>query len=179
MKKLLLPLALVLLFSFKVSAQDDNKGLEGAWWALGQLEYNDSEATDTSTFGILPVVGTFISPSVTVGLGVGYSSTTVGEADAVDAITIMPLVRKYWSINDQFYIFGQADVPVQIYDGATGYGFNLRPGIDFFVSDVLTLEATFGQFGYNAISPDEGDAVGTTSLGFNSMNVNFGIKLLF
>ncbi len=179
MKKLLLPLALILLLSFKVNAQEESKGLKGAWWALGQLEFNDDEATDTSTFGIMPVVGTFISPSVTVGLGAGYSSVKVADADAVDAITLMPLARKYWSINDKFFVFGQADVPLTFYDGATGYGFNLRPGVDFFVSNVLTLEATFGQFGYNAISPDEGDAVGSTSLGFNSMDVNFGIKLLF
>ncbi len=179
MKKLFLPLALLLLLSFKVAAQDDSKGLQGAWWALGQLEYSDDEATDVSKFGIMPVIGTFISPTVTVGLGVGYNSTTVGEADAIDAITLMPLVRKYWNINEKFYIFGQADAPVVIYDGATGYGLNLRPGIDFFVSNVLTLEATFGQFGYNVVSPDEGDSVGTTSLGFDSMNVNFGIKLLF
>lgn len=177
MRKLLL-FALLFAFTFNINAQEESKGLEGAWWALGQLEYNDNESTDTNTFGILPVVGTFISPSITVGLGVGYSSTKVGDADAVDAITIMPLVRKYWNISDKFYIFGQADVPVLIYDGATGYGFNLRPGIDYFVSSRLTLEATFGQFGYNMVKPDDGDAVGTTSLGFNSMNINFGLKLL-
>ena len=161
-----------------VNAQDENKGLKGAWWALGQLEYFDSEGDDFSRFTILPVVGTFVSPRVTVGLGAGYTSTKVGGADAVDAIIVMPLVRNYWGINDKFFIFGQADVPLTFGDGYTGYGFIVKPGIVYFLSSKVTIEATFGQFGYNAVKPEGGDAVGTTSLGVNLMNVNFGIKLI-
>ncbi len=180
MKKLIFTALLSIIFVFNANAQDEEKdqGLKGAWWALGQLEYTDSESTDTSSFTILPVVGTFVSPTVTVGLGVGYTSTTVGDADAADAIIVMPLVRNYWGINDKLYIFGQADVPLTFMDGATGYGLNVRPGIDYFLSSKVTIEATFGAFGYNAVKPENGDAVGTTSLGFNMMNVNFGLKLI-
>jgi len=171
--------ASLIIFNF-ANAQDseENQGLKGAWWALGQLEYNNNEANDVSTFTILPVVGTFISPTVTVGLGAGYTSTKSGGADAVDALIVMPLVRNYWGINDKLYIFGQADVPLVFGDGYTGYGLNVSPGIDYFLSSKLTIEATFGQFGYNAVKPEDGDAVGTTSLGVNLMQINFGIKLI-
>lgn len=165
-------------FNFAQAQDEENQGLKGAWWALGQLEYNNDDASDSSTFTILPVVGTFVSPTVTVGLGAGYTSTKVGDADAADAFIVMPLVRNYWGINDKLYIFGQADVPLVFYDGATGYGFNLSPGIDYFLSSKLTIEATFGQFGYNAVKPKGGDASGTTSLGVNLMQINFGIKLI-
>ncbi|NRB59193.1 MAG: porin family protein [Winogradskyella sp.] len=179
MRKLFLAIIAMTFITVGVNAQDsDNNGLEGAWWALGQLEYTDTEATDTQSFTILPVAGVFISPTVTIGAGVGYTSTTVGSADAVDAIILQPLARKYWSITDNFFFFGQADVPVLLFEEATGYGFNLRPGIDYFVTPKVTLEATFGQFGYNAVKPKEGDATGTTSFGFNSMNINFGIKII-
>ncbi len=181
MKKLLLTLVMGTLLTGNIFAQDnsESKGLEGAWWALGQLEFEDRESSDTSSFTILPIVGTFISPTVTLGLGAGYTSTKVGDADAVDSFILQPLARKYWSINDKFFLFGQADVPLRFYDGATGYGFNLRPGIDYFLSNKFTIEATFGQFGYNAVKPKDGDAVGTTSLGFNSMQINFGMKFIF
>ena len=50
-------------------AQDseESQGLKGAWWALGQLEFNDNDVNDVSTFTVLPVVGTFISPTITLG----------------------------------------------------------------------------------------------------------------
>lgn len=186
MKKILIGLVAVLaLTTANAQEKKESNGFKGAWWALGQLNYTDTEATDTSAFTFLPVVGTFVSPTVTVGLGLGYTSTKVGNADAVDAFVVAPVARKYWSINDKFFIFGQADVPLTFYDGATGYGFNLRPGVDFFVSNKLTFEATFGQFGYNAVKPENGDAVGTTTLGFNSGGagllggLQFGIKYLF
>lgn len=179
MKKTILGILLATFLVFNVNAQEEeNQGLKGAWWALGQLEFTDSEANDTSTFTILPVVGTFISPTVTVGLGAGYTSTKVGDADAMDALILMPLVRNYWGISDNFYIFGQADIPLVFFDEATGYGINISPGIDYFLSPKVTIEATFGQFGYNAVKPKDGDAVGTTSLGVNLMEINFGIKLI-
>ncbi len=177
MKKTIL-LAIIALVTFSKSySQDDNKGLEGAWWGLGQLEFTDDETT--SSFTILPVVGTFISPSVTVGLGAGYTSTKVDGQDAVDAFIVMPLARKYWAVSDTFYLFGQADVPLTFSDTQSTYGFNLRPGIDYFIGGKFTIEATFGQFGYNVVDPDVGDSVGETSLGFNMMNINFGLKYLF
>jgi len=178
MKKLIFSVLVLVMSVGNITAQENNEGFKGTWWALGQLEFISDEATDTDSFTILPVVGTFVSPTVTVGLGAGYTSTKIGDSDALDAFILQPLARKYWSISDNFFIFGQADVPLFFGDGFTGYGFNLRPGIDYFVTKKLTLEATFGQFGYNVIDMDGGDAEGTTSLGFNMMEVKFGIKLL-
>ena len=182
MKKTIL-VSIIAIFAFtNIIAQEkesSSKGLKGAWWGLGQIEYFNDEGADTSSFTILPVVGNFISPTVTVGLGVGYTTTTIGDEDAVDAIIVMPLVRKYWGVSDKFFLFAQGDVPMTFYDAATGYGINVRPGIDYFIGGSFTIEATFGQFGYNVIDYDDADSSGTTSLGFNMMNVNFGLKYLF
>jgi len=139
------------MFIGKLTAQESNEGFKGTWWALGQFEFISDEATDIDAFVILPVVGNFVSPTVTVGLGAGYKSVKIGGADAEGLFILQPLARKYWSISDNFFLFGQADIPLEFGDGHTGYGFNLRPGIDYFVTNKLTLEATFGQFGYNAV----------------------------
>jgi len=178
MKKLIFSLVLLVMFIGNLTAQESSEGFKGTWWALGQFEFVSDEATEIDAFVILPVVGTFVSPTVTVGLGAGYQSIKIGGADAEGSFILQPLARKYWSISDNFFVFGQADIPLIFGDGYTGYGFNLRPGIDYFVTKKLTLEATFGQFGYNAVDMDGGDAEGTTSLGFNMMEVKFGIKLL-
>ena len=42
---------------------------------MDQLEFSDYETTSSCT--ILLLVGNFISPFVTIGLGVGYTSTEV------------------------------------------------------------------------------------------------------
>lgn len=177
MKKTIL-LAVITIFTFSnMIAQEESKGLQGAWWGMGTFEFSDDETT--SSYTILPVVGNFIAPTVTVGLGAGYMSTEVEGADAVDAFILMPLVRKYWAVSDNFYLFGQADVPLTFADEANGYGFNVRPGIDYFIGGKWTIEATFGQFGYNAVKPDGGDSQGTTSLGFDMRSIQFGLKYLF
>jgi len=181
MKKTILLSIIAILAFTNINAQEEtsSQGFKGVWWGLGQLEYSNDEEADTSSFTILPVVGTFISPTITVGLGVGYTSTTIEDADAVGSFIVMPLVRKYWGISDKFYLFAQGDVPITIGEDSKSYGFNVRPGIDYFIGGSFTIEATFGQFGYNIVDYDEGDSFGTTSLGFNMMNVNFGLKYLF
>lgn len=177
MKKLILVCLLAVVGL--MNAQEKNEGLKGAWWAMGTLEYSNDEAADTSSFTILPIAGTFISPTVTVGAGVGYTSTTVGNADAVDAFVAMPLARKYWGLGDKFFMFGQAAVPMTFSDAVNTFGFQLSPGVDYFLSDHFTMEASFGLFGYTNVSPEVGDSYGVTNLGFDMTKLNFGLKYIF
>lgn len=182
-------LATLLAFNFAIAQEEENKGLKGAWWVLAAGNYTDSESTDTQTFMLLPAVGTFISPSVTVGGAVGIVNSKVGDADAVNTIVVKPLVRKYWGVTDKFFIFGEANVPLLFSDNFSGYGFNIEPGIDYFIGGRWTIEAKFGRFGFNSIKPDEGDTTSTTSLGFNSFDsqtqeglgsgMSIGLKYVF
>ncbi|EDP69851.1 hypothetical protein FBALC1_09977 [Flavobacteriales bacterium ALC-1] len=182
-------MATLLAFNFANAQEEENKGFKGAWWILAAGSYTDSEATDTQTFMLLPAVGTFISPSVTVGGAVGVVNNKVGSADAVNTFVIKPLVRKYWSVTDKFFLFGEANVPLLFSDNFNGYGFNIEPGIDYFIGGKWTIEAKFGRFGYNSIKPDGGDAKGTTSFGFNSFDsqtqeglgsgMSIGLKYVF
>ena len=187
-------LVVITLFVFTDSfAQETTKeasnGFKGAWWGLAAGSYSDSEATDTQSFTILPAVGVFIAPTVTVGGAVGFTSTKVGNTDASEIFIVKPLARKYFGVTDKFFLFIEGNVPLLFNENFTGYGFNLEPGIDYFIGGKWTIEAKFGRFGYNAIKPDSGDATGTTSLGFNMFDaqtqeglgsgLSLGLKYLF
>ncbi len=189
MKKTML-LAVIALFLFSNSfAQEEKKseGLKGAWYGLGALSYVNDEATDSSSFLILPAAGTFVSPTVTLGSAIGYLSTKVGSAAADNTFIVMPFARKYWGVADKLFIFGEANVPMYFNDAANSYGFFLQPGMDYFIGGKWTVEAKFGRFGYRSTKPNGGSATGTTELGFNMFGGNtenlgsmsFGVKYLF
>ncbi|WP_396191348.1 hypothetical protein [Flavobacterium sp.] len=202
MKKLFL-LAEIALMSLNVNAQEkEDKGLEGVWWAAGQVSFSSSKTGDAKTTSnmILPIVGTFISPSVTVAAGVGVIS---GKTDTGSAITsetstivIKPLVRKYWNISGGLFFFGQAALPVtfgkdKVADSkSSSFALEVSPGFDYIVNKWLTVETSFSIFnvGSTTFTPDSGDK--TTTFGFNANpmnsvgdrqlgNLQVGVKFLF
>lgn len=200
MKKFLLVAGTVLL-SMTANAQD--KGLEGTWWAAGQVSFSSTKTgnVETNSNMILPIVGTFISPSVTVGLGVGTAgsksvngagTTTLDESTFI----IKPLVRKYWNVKGGLFFYGQAALPVQmtkesIADSKTSsVALEVSPGFDYVVNSWLTVETSFTIFNVSSKTetPKTGDK--TTTFGFNANPMNsvgdreigklqVGVKFLF
>ena len=70
MKKLFL-LAGIALLGFNANAQEEKKGLEGTWWVAGQVAFGSEKTGDIkeSSSTVLPIVGYFIAPTTTVGVG--------------------------------------------------------------------------------------------------------------
>ena len=182
-------------------ASAQSSGLKGVSFITGQVEYNRQSNNNTNTnvdsFAVLPAVGTFISPTVAVGGALGYQSTTnevtVGPTNKTTngAFVVMPFVRKYWSLGDKLYIFGQLDVPMAFgkmettlgstttSNNYSAYGVNVRPGLDYMVGGNWTLETTIGQFGYNTFKPNGAKSVDNFNFGLNLSSVTFGVKYLF
>lgn len=202
MKKLFFILTLALV-SFGLSAQD---GLKGTWFAGGQLSFGssedknlDSKITNTT---VLPIAGTFITPDIAIGAGIGY----MGSKNKVDGETIgktssfvfKPLVRKYWNISGGLYFFGQAALPVFInsgetkgvdYDG-TSFSLQLAPGFDYVVNSWLTIETSFTIFDMGYSRKKYEGAKASSDFGFNANPFNsvgdrtvgelqVGVKFLF
>ncbi|MBS1572569.1 MAG: outer membrane beta-barrel protein [Bacteroidetes bacterium] len=199
MKKLLMA-ASIAVFGL-ASAQSE--GLKGVSFVTGQVEYNRTVDNNTNAsqdkFAVLPAVGTFISPTVAIGGALGYQTTisehTVGSSTAKNtdgAFVVMPFARKYWSLGDKLYIFGQIDVPLafgKVKNELTGvpsttanysaYGVNVRPGLDYIVNSSWTFETTIGRFGYNSYKPEGGKSTDDFGFGLNLSSVTFGVKYLF
>lgn len=203
MKKILL--VAVALLGLTVNAQDkkESKGLEGIWWAAGQVSFDSSKTGSAKSDSnmILPIVGTFISPDVTIGLGIGnIASKTVNGAGVTTAegstFVVKPLVRKYWNVSGGLFFYGQAALPImmgkdKITDGKTSsFGLELAPGFDYVVNKWLTVETSFTVFNVSSSTstPKVGDK--TTTFGFNANpmnsvsdrqlgNLQVGVKFLF
>lgn len=103
MKKILSLVGIVLI-GLTVKAQDSNQGLKGAWFATSQFGYQQTKTGDVkhTNLSVIPIAGTFVTPSVAIGAGLGYinmKSDLSGKTKLkTDLIVIEPLARKYWNV---------------------------------------------------------------------------------
>ena len=172
MKKILL-FAGIALMSLTASAQD---GLKGAWFATAQVGYTQTKTGDAkdTNMTILPIVGTFVTPSVAVGVAVGnvsMKSETAGTT-TMDAslLVVEPLARKYYNVAGSLYFFGQAALP--IISGkekesdlkVSQFGVALSSGFDYFVTKSLSVEFSYNlvNFSQTTLTPKTGDKTTTT-----------------
>ena len=92
----LLIFALALGFCLTATAQTVNKG---AWMIGGNVSFsstsNDEVDIDITDFTLNPGAGYFIIDNLAVGLGLFYSSTKVGDNDAVSRTRLTPMARYY------------------------------------------------------------------------------------
>ncbi|AKK74366.1 opacity protein [Chryseobacterium gallinarum] len=200
---------------------------KGTTYLSGQVGYSQKENNNTDkkveSFKILPTVGYFVDTNLAVGLGVGYKNdnekvtkTTgtnplmVTEGKVTEsAFVVAPFVRKYWTLADKLYIFGQLEVPMAFgqnkVEGTTttttttaagtttttssssdkanftSIGVNIKPGLDYFLNKNWTIEATIGEFGYNTYKQnvDGAKRVNDYNFGLNLTSVTFGVKYVF
>lgn len=154
----------------------------------------------TTSFDVVPMVGTFISPSVAVGAGLGYNSSkdkVAGEQTGKsNTITISPFARKYWNIAGGLHFFGEAALPVSFGSSegvnsdskknTTDINIALSPGFDYIINDWISIETKFNILtaGYSSQKPKGGKT--DSSFGFNGNthanefgDLTIGVKFLF
>ncbi|NNT72930.1 outer membrane beta-barrel protein [Flavobacterium sp. IMCC34852] len=162
MKKLLLVAGLA-FFGLTAQAQEQSKGLQGAWFATSQFGYQQTKSGDVKSTNlmVLPIVGTFVTPTVAVGAGIGYLNVKADNVDVggspVDLnsklYVIQPLARKYWNVAGNFYFFGQVATPIITGKEETTnlkinqFGATMSGGFDFFVTKNFSVE-----FSYNLVN---------------------------
>ncbi|OCA71998.1 opacity protein [Chryseobacterium artocarpi] len=216
MKKVLLAGAVAL---FGLSNAQIAKGTTYLSGSVGysQEETNNGNSKDEN-FNVLPTVGYFVNTNLAIGLGVGYKtskstetstltlpgSTTVSEdITKKPAFVVAPFVRKYWTLSEKLYIFGQLAVPMEFGKTKienndvttagnstvtnststeakyTQIGVTVKPGLDYFLNKNWSIEATIGEFGYNNYKPKDGDATNNYNFGLKLSSVTFGVKYVF
>ncbi|UKB81843.1 outer membrane beta-barrel protein [Chryseobacterium sp. MEBOG06] len=195
---------------------------KGTTYLSGSVGYSQEETNNgnlkTENFNVLPTVGYFVNTNLAIGLGIGYqtekttsttttsilNTTTVSEdITKKPAFVVAPFVRKYWTLSDKLFIFGQLAVPMEFgktkienssvsTSGTTTVsnststeakytqiGVTVKPGLDYFLNKNWSIEATIGEFGYNNYKPKDGDATNNYNFGLNLSSVTFGVKYVF
>ncbi|MFS4427936.1 outer membrane beta-barrel protein [Chryseobacterium sp. GVT01B] len=195
---------------------------KGTTYLSGSVGYSQKETDNGNykkeNFNVLPTVGYFVNTNLAVGLGIGYETekttetstltTPLGTTVSKDitkkpAFVVAPFVRKYWTLSEKLYIFGQLAVPMQFGKTETEnssvttsgnttastststeakytqIGVTVKPGLDYFLNKNWSIEATIGEFGYNNYKPKDGDATNNYNFGLNLSSVTFGVKYVF
>lgn len=182
MKKFLTFISIALV-GLTAQAQDSNQGLKGAWFATSQFGYQQTKTGDVknTNLSVIPIVGTFVTPSVAVGAGLGYinmkSDPGVGVGEKTDLFVIQPLARKYWNVAGSLYFFGQAALPVitgkQKESGTkiNQFGLSVSGGFDYFVTKNFSVEFSYdlANFTSTTIDPKNGDKTTVTNFGLAHM----------
>ncbi|KQT17353.1 opacity protein [Chryseobacterium sp. Leaf404] len=207
MKKLLVASA-VALFGLGNAQTTPGPIAKGTTYVSGTVRYSSIEDNNSDTkvddFEIVPTVGYFVAPNLAIGAGLGYASRSVKETDTNSydkytrsAFVVEPFVRKYWTLGDKLYFFGQLSVPMEFgtekaeenFNNSTtsdkvkynAVGVSIKPGLDYFLNKNWTIEATIGEFGYNTSKYDVDGAknVNNFNFGLNLTNVGIGVKYVF
>ncbi|MCD0464835.1 porin family protein [Flavobacterium sp. ENC] len=178
MKKIVALISIALI-GLTAKAQEVNQGLKGAWFATSQFGYQQTKTADVknTSLSVLPIVGTFVTPSVAVGAGFGYinikADSDKGTAAKTDLIVIEPLARKYWNVAGSLYFFGQLAAPVitgkekQSDLKVTQYGLSLSGGFDYFVTKNFSVEFSYdlANFTSTTLDPKTGEKTTVTNFG--------------
>lgn len=176
MKKII-TLVSIAFIGFAAHAQDSSQGLKGAWFATSQFGYQQTKTADVkhTNLSVIPVVGTFVTPSVAVGAGVGYinikSDSNAGTASNIGLVVFEPLARKYWNVAGSLYFFGQMALPV-----ITGkekenelkisqVGLSVSGGFDYFVTKSFSVEFSYdlANFTSTTLDPKAGEKTTVTN----------------
>lgn len=200
MKKLLLAGAVAL---FGLSNAQIAKGTT---YVSGTLNFSSTENNNNNQTNneltLVPTVGYFVAPNLAVGVGVGYASATKKvDGELIDtkftksAVVVEPFVRKYWTLGEKFFIFGQLSVPMQFgndknevstnntsvttKDKFNSFGVAVKPGLDYFLNKNWTLEATIGEFGYSNFKYKDAKSVNNYNFGLDLASVGIGVKYVF
>lgn len=202
MKKLLLSAAALMAFAATSAQETATTGFSGGDMLLtGSLGYNSTKTGDVKTneFTMTARFGYFVTNNIVVGPQLAFVDGTSTQVNPVtgdpmdvdtNAFEAGAFGRYYFTPARNFSFFGQLEAAYATAktesavfgEGkADGFGFQLAPGISYFVSDHIAFEATFGILGYNTVKPDfEGaESTDTFQIGADFTQINFGMVYKF
>lgn len=158
---------------------------KGDFVISGAFGFTSSEGN--SSFKILPSAAYFLKDNLALIGTIGYeenagsSSSTPGGSD--DFI-VAAGVRLFKNPASQFSLFAQGllEFRSQSFGGnanGSSIGIAFSPGINYFVSNSFSIEATFGEIGFGSTSPPVGDSTSGFNFGIDMRDIGFGLNYKF
>ncbi|APZ44978.1 hypothetical protein BW723_01145 [Polaribacter reichenbachii] len=202
MKKLLL---ITLLIANTIYAQEKKEKvniLKNTWLIGGKISLSstNAETTDNNTskgYGISlnPEIGFTIKNNLVLGLGLGYDYYKNENTDALNysrsrnVLSIAPYVKKFIPINSHLLFSLKGEARFSTDENKNSDSTNLsrnktffvgfRPGITYFLSKRISLDANIGSIGYSHFNRkydtnDETYKSNSFNLNLNSSDFLFG-----
>jgi long-subunit fatty acid transport protein len=198
MRKLLL-IAILLTVSISFGQQNET------WVFSGELGFQNnnfkytegySSEQETKQFNVIAKVGHLSTKTnFEIGLGFGYSSYqnesySSNNNDTYITTTIVPYVKKYFPLNEQFafHLIGEIGFSKTYLDSSSSsneidiqeHGIVVRPGFVYFLTKHIALTANIGSLGYITTISKHDDSYDSKTdsfgLNLNTNNLLFGIS---
>lgn len=158
--------------SSKSSTSSGSSGQEGFRsgdiFISGSFGYVSKKEGDVSTSktSILPSLGYFLKDNIALVGTIGFENTDAGGT-STSAFVIGAAARYYVTPAAKFSLFGQAGIGFKSAKDLTVLTIGVKPGLNYFLNDHFSVEATVGEIG-----------IINTSVGSNSnTDFNFGADL--
>ncbi|MEX0719234.1 MAG: outer membrane beta-barrel protein [Balneolaceae bacterium] len=151
------------------------------------------EGPTTSTFGLNPKVGYYVSEDLAIGAGIGFNrnkTTTPGNPETVRTgsnFYLNPFARYYLLNEGRFGVFGEGGLTFgfgssEVSSGGTTnegpsvstFEIYAAPAIEFALTDMVALEARIGSLAFETEKEETDLGGGTTSTDKSS---SFGLRL--
>lgn len=171
-----------------------------------------SSSNKNLAFSFMPKVGYAINKNLILGLGVGYNysesdseslsnESMSSNKSTVNTIAVFPYVKKFFPISKNLAFNLQGETRFSLSKGnfdstsindessSESFFIGIRPGINYFLSENILLQANFGSLGYqytsserNSFQPSATDEVQNREsnlfrFDFSSSNLIFGMTL--
>ena len=198
MKKLTYLVLLVLLAGTTAQAQYFLGGSFNFSNTGGSIKSeNTTTDKETSTsFGLSPQVGYFLSEDFAVGLGIGINSSrekSPGDPEVIDKSTgfsIQPFARYYVLDLNKFSLFGEGQLSYsasssKVETGGTTtegpststVGFSVFPGVSYDLNEKVSIEAFVNGFNLSYNHTTETTDVGDTEVKDRTSSFNLGANM--
>jgi hypothetical protein len=199
-------------FGFAQDDQDNFTIQKGQWNLEGSFSINSSQrdidridfensSSENFNFSISPELGYAVADNLLVGLGVSYNysksefnQVTDDRTSEANSFGFTPYIEKFFPLNADFalsikgelsYSFGKQTNKRSIGTSETDFDsffVGFRPGINYFVSDQIFLQANFGALGYESFKNEDDLNVNENNaflLNLSTSSLFFGINILF
>lgn len=123
--------------------------------------------------------GLFVTNNVRLGLNFGVKNIK----DVQDNFSIEINARKYSKSKNRFSLFGNLSFGYDESESdnikSNAYQLSVSPGLNYFITDNLAIEASFGELSYASIKPDvtKKEKMNKFNFSVDLTNIKFGIIL--
>lgn len=184
-------IAILVLFTTTVKAQTakGNMVIGGSFRFSSNTQQTTNDDLKSSSFGISPSFGYFVSDNFAVGVNGGFNSINYSNDDKQTSFNFGPFVRYYKFIADDKFAFtadagfgfgsGKYDSELNVDSKTSSFNLYVSPGFAYFFSPKWSLDFQLQGISYSRNDPNkdvDNDKNANFTFGVSSFNPSLGFR---